>query len=108
MVSFLFVVTNSCQMYYTPFNDDGGGNFVYLDHHRVDCRQNKMIESVHLMRDQRNKKCRYKYTCHTKPHPCQQKAFNTAFTSDRGGNVFYLDRQNIQCQNDDYISHVFI
>lgn len=108
MVSFLFVVTNSCQMYYTPFNDDGGGNFVYLDHHRVDCRQNKMIESVHLMRDQRNKKCRYKYKCHTKPHPCQQKAFNTAFTSDGGGNVFYLDRQNIQCQNDDYISHVFI
>ena len=104
VVCFLFVVSTSCQTYNTPFNNDGGGNFVYLDRHTVDCGQNKMLESVQLMRDRTLNNYRYKYTCCITPRQCQQETFNTNFTYDGRGNTVYLDRQNVQCPNNDYMS----
>lgn len=102
---FLFVVTISCQTYYTPLNLDGGGNIVYLDSHRVNYRRNKMMQSLQLMRYLTLRKYHYRYTCCTTPNACYQKTFHNNFTYDGRGNAIYLNRQNVQCQNDDYITY---
>ena len=105
IVLFLFLVTISCQTYYTPLNHDGGGNIVYLDRHIVDCGKNKMMQSLHLMRNLTLRKYHYRYTCCTTPNACYQKTFHNNFTYDGRGNAIYLNRQNVQCQNDDYITY---
>ena len=101
---FLFLVPLRCNTRYTPYNKDGGGNFVYLDRHQVGCGQNEMMVSMGLVRDSSHKNYRYKYTCCTTPYPCHQRIVNNPFTDDGRGNAIYMDRQNVQCSNDNLIT----
>ena len=102
---FLFLVPLRCNTRYTPYNKDGGGNFVYLDRHQVWCGQNKMILSMGLVRNRSHKNYRYKYKCYTTPYPCYQRFVSNPFTYDGRGSAVYLDRQNVQCSNDDLITY---
>jgi hypothetical protein len=51
-----------CRAVTTPFNDEGGGNAVYLDRHQLSCRADESISQMHLVRSGNNT-YQYKYTC---------------------------------------------
>lgn len=99
IVLFLFLVTVSCQTYYTLPTSDGGGNIVYLDRNIVDCGKNKMMQSLHVMRNLKLRKYHYRHTCYAAPNACYQKTFHNNFTYDGRGNAIYLNQQNVQCQD---------
>jgi hypothetical protein len=56
-----------CRTLSTPFNEEGGGNAVYLDRHNVACGPNETLGRFHLVRESGPKgptgKYRYDYTC---------------------------------------------
>ena len=56
-----------CRTISTPFNDEGGGNAVYLDRHNVECEPNETLNRFHLVRESGPKgatgKYRYDYSC---------------------------------------------
>ena len=51
-----------CRTLNTPFNDEGGGNAVYLDRHDLRCESNEMLGQFHLARNGAGQ-YRYDYTC---------------------------------------------
>lgn len=51
-----------CRTLSTPFNDEGGGNAVYLDRHDVKCEPNELLGQFHLVREGKGR-YRYNYTC---------------------------------------------
>jgi len=57
------VVENlQCRSISTPWNDEGGGNAVFLDRHDVRCNNDELINRFRLTRDYRGN-YRYDYTC---------------------------------------------
>ena len=88
----------------TPWNDNGGGNLIYLDRHNVDCRKNG-IKRFGLVNDGRAKNYSYGYVCAEKGD-LGKKSFvqGTRPDSDGGGNIIYLDRHNVDCGKDNVIS----
>jgi len=51
-----------CRAVTTPFNDEGGGNAVYLDRHQLSCRADESLSQMQLVRSGNNT-YQYKYTC---------------------------------------------
>ena len=51
-----------CRAVTTPFNDEGGGNAVYLDRHALSCRADEAISQIHLVRSGQGT-YQYQYTC---------------------------------------------
>jgi uncharacterized small protein (DUF1192 family) len=51
-----------CRTLNTPFNDEGGGNAVYLDRHDLRCEPNEMLGQFRLIRNGAGQ-YRYDYTC---------------------------------------------
>ena len=89
----------------TGYNDDGGGNAIYLDRHSLDCESNG-ISHFKLYRNPNNlSQYQYGYTCSTGgPKLGPSMAKNTGFNDDGGGNVVYLDRHNVDCGSDGVLS----
>ena len=56
-----------CRIKHTQWDDEGGGNAVYLDRHNVECGPNETINRFRLVREANNKgptgKYRYDYYC---------------------------------------------
>lgn len=56
-----------CRIVSTPFNEEGGGNAVYLDRHNVECGPNETINRFRLVRESgpngATGKYRYDYYC---------------------------------------------
>lgn len=52
----------TCRGVSTPFNDEGGGNTIFLDRHNVACNANEILQQFHLSRSGQNT-FRYDYTC---------------------------------------------
>jgi hypothetical protein len=57
-----------CRAVTTPFNDEGGGNAVYLDRHTMSCRADEAISQIHLVRSGKGT-YQYQYTCCKLPGP---------------------------------------
>lgn len=55
--------TNECRVLYTPFDDDGGGNAIYLDRHNVQCGEGEAMTEFVLQRNSEGNKIRYGYRC---------------------------------------------
>ena len=51
-----------CRTTDTPWNDEGGGNAVFLDRHDVRCNSNELINQFRLIRNGRGQ-YRYNFTC---------------------------------------------
>lgn len=51
-----------CRAVTTPFNDEGGGNAVYLDRHQLSCRADESLSQMRLVRSGNNT-YQYQYTC---------------------------------------------
>ena len=55
--------TNECRVLSTPFDDDGGGNAVYLDRQNVKCGKGEAMTEFVLRRNPEGNKIRYEYKC---------------------------------------------
>ncbi|MCJ8271254.1 MAG: hypothetical protein MJK04_17875, partial [Psychrosphaera sp.] len=67
------MLQNDWSMKYTDYNDDGGGNAVYLDRHNVDCGANGILSYFKLERDSQGSNYRYAYKCRApKAEPTDQ------------------------------------
>jgi hypothetical protein len=89
------------------WNDDGGGNAIYLDRHNIACDSNGLnhvLSKLQLVRSGGS----YRYNMKCSPSlnnlNCVQK--NTGWNDDGGGNAIYLDRHNITCESDEVISQL--
>jgi hypothetical protein len=72
---------------------------VYLDRHNLACSENQVMKNFRLQRNYKGK-YRYAYVCCDLPVDCQRhdkKA--TSSNSDGNGNMVYLDRHTLQCNN---------
>lgn len=73
-----------CEEKTTPFNDEGGGNSLYLDRHNVNC-DNKMLTSFRLVRNGKGQ-YQYVYSCcgretdSTSPTPPPSDLYNNTPT----------------------------
>lgn len=80
----------------TNFNEEGGGNMVYLDRHNVQCPAGTALSRFRLQRNGQGK-YRYNYRCSQVPSMGQCTNKSTTQDLDGGGNMVYLDRQNVGC-----------
>lgn len=89
----------------TGFNEEGGGNVIYLDRHVIKCDPGSAISRIHLTRNGANK-FQYEYKCVPIPKltACVNKS--TVANEDGNGNFVYLDRQNVQCEANQVLSKV--
>jgi len=103
-------VKDTCESQSTPtaFNSDGGGNTVYLDRHQPNCGDKGLISYMHFDRSKDLKKVRYEITCCGVKSQTTCYTANTAFTTDGGGKVEYLDRQTVNCKDGHYLSYVWL
>ena len=93
----------------TPFNDDGGGNAVYLDRHDVDCGNNAVITDLKLQRNSSGNQYQYQYKCAApSKQPLKCRADSTPWNDEGGGNTVYLDRHNIKCKPSEALSRVHL
>jgi hypothetical protein len=53
----------TCRQVTTPFNDDGGGNSMFLDRHDIKCNANEALSQVHLNRNSAGNQYQFQYTC---------------------------------------------
>ena len=84
-------------------NEDGGGNIIYLDRHSVNC-EDQFINQFRLTRPSGNT-IRYDYKCSDTPvdeETCRTDKI--APQEDGGGNLIYLDRQNVNCKDDEALT----
>ena len=64
-----------------------------------------MISTFRLQGDWSQGYYRYVCTCCTTPYRCFPRTFHTRFTYDGRGNVVYLDRRNVKCSYQDFITY---
>lgn len=101
--------TWNCEWKYTEYNDDGGAfnslRAVFLDRHHPDCGEDKAINGFQLQRNSAGNQYRYRYKCCSTQLKCSRKFKENDFTIDGAaeGDPIYLDRQNVQC-NDQFLS----
>ena len=88
---------------FTPNNDDGGGNVIFLDRHTVNC-EGKAVQSLHLQRPTNNT-ISYHYKCGDKQLANVSDYFTPA-DEDGGGNAVYLDRQHVSCPTNQVLSYL--
>ena len=82
--------------HFTPLNDDGRGNTVYLDKHNIDCKNQGLISRIKLVRGGNAKKVGYEYTCKASGvRSCSNHS--TPWNDEGAGKNIYLDRHNVSC-----------
>lgn len=92
----------------TNFDDEGGGNTIYLDRQNVNCKDNA-IKRFHLSReyDKDTKiptgKMKYEVSCSSGDLGSATNK-DTGANDWGGGNTIYLDRHNIDCGSDSVLT----
>ena len=86
-----------------PDVDGDPPHSVYLDRHTVDCK-NKPITQFKLHRNSAGDKIFYKYHCAKAPNSSTCRDVTTEYNDQGGGNVVYLDRHAVNCNEGEYLS----
>ena len=86
----------------TGYNDEGGGNVIYLDRHNVDCGANNVLSQFQLGRSENQ--YRYNYKCAPSKKPITCREVTTPANEDGGGNAVYLDRHDLSCEADEVMN----
>jgi len=90
----------------TNFDDEGGGNTIYLDRQQIDCKDNA-IKRFHLSREYKDNiptgKMKYEITCSSGDLGLSTNK-DTGANDWGGGNSIYLDRHNMDCGSDSVLS----
>jgi hypothetical protein len=90
----------------TGASDDGGGNTIYLDRHHINCGM-KPISEFWLKRPSDNQ-INYAYKCSNLSHTNECRDLYTPFDDDGNGNVLYLDRHNVKCEEDEAVTEMVL
>ncbi|CCQ10444.1 hypothetical protein PALB_13110 [Pseudoalteromonas luteoviolacea B = ATCC 29581] len=88
---------------YTPGNDDGGGNVIFLDRHTLNC-EGKALQALQLQRPTSNS-IQYHYQCSDTALTNITDYFTPA-NDDGAGNAVYLDRHHVVCPNNEVLSYL--
>nr|BAM77434.1 nacre protein [Pinctada fucata] len=78
----------------TPYNDDGNGDMVFLDRHKLRCFSKGLVR---FQLDLKISQIKYEYFCCKLPKKTTKFSFKTGFTDDGDGHVAFLDRQKVDC-----------
>ena len=87
----------------TPDVDGDPPHTVYLDRHTVDCAT-KPITQFRLHRNSEGDKIFYKYHCAKGPASSTCRDVTTEYNDQGAGNVIYLDRHAVKCNEGEYLS----
>ena len=87
----------------TPDVDGDPPHSVYLDRHTVDCAT-KPITQFRLHRNSEGDKIFYKYHCAKGPASSTCRDVTTEYNDQGAGNVIYLDRHAVKCNEGEYLS----
>ena len=87
----------------TPDVDGDPPHTVYLDRHTVDC-DNKPITQFRLHRNSDGDKIHYKYSCGNTIPSSSCRDVTTNYNDQGAGNVIYLDRHAVSCNEGEYLS----
>jgi len=88
----------------TTLDVDGDpAHTVYLDRHTVDC-DNKPITQFRLGRNSDGDKIQYKYKCGNTTASNSCRDVTTEYNDQGEGNVIYLDRHDVKCNEGEYLS----
>lgn len=79
-------------------------NMIYLDRHNVDCGDNALLSRLQLVNNPAYDSIRYDYTCLPTNKNLTCRTVTTNVDDAGNGNTIYLDRQNLQCNQDEGIS----
>lgn len=79
----------------TTKNEQGGGNVIYLDRHKVDCGLTPIVNFKLSNPDDVNME--YAFKCSNLPHDGACRDLVTSFDETGDGNMVYLDKHNVQC-----------
>lgn len=89
----------------TPWNDDGGGNSIFLDRHDVKCTGAFALNSfryvLHPDYFKGDRRTHYEYQCVDTGGSTSVTERVTTWQGGGGGNMIFLDRANIACQSDE-------
>jgi hypothetical protein len=91
----------------TPGNDDGGGKAIFLDRHDADCGEENVMTQIQLHRPT-DKQIQWKYACapNTQSKKLTCRKLTTNPNEDGGGNVIFLDRHDMKCNENEAISRI--
>ena len=87
----------------TPDVDGDPAHTVYLERHTVDCN-NKPITQFKLQRNSDGDKIFYNYHCAKGPNSNTCRDVTTNYNDQGGGNVIFLDRHDVKCNEGEYLS----
>ncbi len=96
------------QLKTTPLNDIGGGQFIYLDRHNINCDNNSLLSNLEYINNNDNRMY-YKYSCKPSTDKLLCRSVSTPESSLNNLNYYGLDdlkNQNIQCNADEALSRV--
>ena len=96
-------ITETTEKQTTADVDGDPPHTVYLDRHTVDC-DNKPITQFKLGRNSDRDKIYYKYTCGNTTASNSCRDVTTEYNDQGAGNVIYLDRHNVKCNEGEYLS----
>lgn len=88
----------------TEFNEDGGGNTMYLDRHNIDCGKNKVLTRLQLISG--NNKIKYDYKCASSTRPLTCRTDTTPWSGELKGNSIQLIKHNIKCESNEALSQL--
>jgi len=91
----------------TALNDAGGGNSIYLDRHYVGCDEGGYISQFNLQHSG-DGRMQYNYTCNKTKKPLKCRAVLNPPSDWGGGNIIYLDRQNVNCNDDEVLNAFYL
>ena len=95
-------ITETTEKQTTADVDGDPPHTVYLDRHTVDC-DNKPITQFKLGRSS-DKKIQYNYKCGNTTASNSCRDVTTGYNDQGGGNVRYLDRHDVKCNEGEYLS----
>jgi hypothetical protein len=87
----------------TGWNDEGGGNVIFLDRHGVDCGHDGVVTQFNLTRAG-NGNYRYNYQCARSRNPLRCRDVSTPANDNGRGNAVYLDRHHVGCNANESLS----
>ena len=93
-----------CEIMYTPWRYNDGGDTASLAHHHIDCGDDQMmITKFKLEYDSSQDEIRYMFVCCRFSHQfCNLRAVTNART-ERNGALIYLDKQHVDCGNNNVL-----
>ena len=96
------------QLKTNAFSYGGNWNMVYLDRQVVQCNNQATQPFSSLRLFGSGKNLTYQYNCCRNSLPVRCRNVHTPFNDDGRGNAVYLDRHNVQCHDNEFLTRLHL